>query len=640
MSTIVAPYVHEILELLDRVAQILVTDREERILAVNRTFCETYGYEAGEVLGKTPRMIASGAHPRRFWDEMRQTVADGRPWRGQVCNRTRSGGLVWVDMLISGLPQGAGYIAIAYDITERVRQQGRLAIKERLLRGASQLTQLGGWGIVLNHDAVHWTLGAQRLLGLPTPGSYLSWQRFLQLLREHIGDEVAEALENLSAAGGSWRWEGLRRDGRLWLELHAEVSRDPLGQLQIEGAVQDITERKHAELAAREAQQRAEQAVALRDRFLAVLSHEMRNPLQGLLGGLQLALDARDAARKDDYLRVALQGGRLLLRLLDDILTVAKLEAGHFQISPLPTDFQQIVSSLEQLYGLRARQLSLSLTFDIDPRLPPRLCLDELRMTQILGNLIANGLKFTARGGVCVQVRWLEEDAQRGTLAITVSDTGIGIPPDLRHRLFAPFVQVDPRAAGAHGGTGLGLWICASLLKLMQGSITVDDNPGGGTRFHIRLPVEVSCALAPAQPSPRSEAPTPAFSGHVLLVEDDPVNRIALASMLTALGLRCTTVGSAEEALGLWQQRGGEITAVISDLGLPGMDGRTLVRHLRGSSATPVPCFAITGEDPREALSSLLADGFISVLVKPIGLDSLRATLQPFLLAQPMSQPR
>ncbi len=617
----------DLLQVLDQAAQISVTDAQERITAVNETFCETYGYRREELIGSSHRILSSGTHPPRFWEDMRRTIRAGGTWRQVICNRTRSGDLVWVDTLIAPLPGGDGFASIRHDVTKQMRLQGRLAIKERLLTGASQLMQLGGWSVNLRLNLVQWTAKAQLLLGLPPTGTLLTWTGFLELLGRSTTPAAAEELGRMAEDGGSWAWEGRSADGARWLQLSSEVTRDALGQMQLEGAVQDITARKEAELALAAARRTAEEAVAARERFIAVLSHEMRNPLQGLLGGLQLLLEAREPAHKDEHARLAVQGGRLLLRLLDDILDLAKIEAGHFTIAVRPCAPRDIATNVAELYAGHARRLGLAFVANVDAAVPDLLLLDELRVTQVLSNLVANALKFTPAGAVRLHIG-MAGDA----LAITVVDSGIGIPPDARERLFQPFAQAHGGIASTYGGTGLGLWICGALVRAMGGSITVTSTPGAGSTFSIRLPAQPATGVR--------NPPTPAelagrLAGHVLLVEDDELGRLVVRRTLEGLGLACTAVGSAEEALLAWQRDHAAFNLLITDLELPGIDGRGLVARLRADPhGSQIPCLALSGHDLRGDAGAFADLGFSATLRKPLTLDDARAALTPFLPAR------
>lgn len=626
MPTLDSRFASGLLQVLDQAAQISVTDAQERITAVNETFCETYGYRREELLGSSHRILSSGTHPPRFWEDMRRTIRAGGTWRQVICNRTRSGDLVWVDTLIAPLPGGDGYASIRHDVTKQMRLQGRLAIKERLLTGASQLMQLGGWSANLRLNLVQWTSKAELLLGLPPTGTLLTWTGFLELLGRSTTPAAAEALAGLAEDGGSWAWEGRSADGARWLQLSAEVTRDALGQVQLEGAVQDITARKEAELALAAARRTAEEAVAARDRYIAVLGHEMRNPLQGLLGGLHLLIEAQEPARKDEHARLALQGGRLLLRLLDDILDLAKLEAGRFAITVRPCSPRAIVAAVADLYAAQARRLGLAFSTSVADAVPARLLLDELRLTQVLSNLVANALKFTPAGEVGLR---LDMAGTGDELVLTVTDSGIGIPPEARDRLFQPFSQVHGGTASTYGGTGLGLWICGSLVRAMGGTIAVASNPGAGSAFTIRLPAH---AAAEERQGPAQTGSVDRLAGHVLLVEDDELGRLVVQRTLEAIGLACTAVGSAEEALKVWQRDHAAFNLLITDLELPGIDGRGLVARLRADPhGSQIPCVALSGHAPAGQLAEY---GFAATLLKPLTIAAARAALGPFLPAR------
>jgi CheY-like chemotaxis protein len=329
------------------------------------------------------------------------------------------------------------------------------------------------------------------------------------------------------------------------------------------------------------------------------------------------------------------------------MLDHAKLSAGRFSAERVPVPVVDLVNSLSSLMSDRARRRGLQLSIDVDPGTPPRLLVDPTWLRRILVNLMANAVKFTAAGSVSVRLRMVApgEPALPGsdlTLVAEVSDTGIGIPADKLEAIFQPFVQADASITRRFGGTGLGLAISRRLAELMGGTLEAASVEGKGSRFVLRLPVALPDGAAATGGDPAVApsgqpmgAPVPVASGadvqRVLLVEDNPVNRMVAGEMLTMLGCSVSLAEDGQQAL----QRLTEspVDLVLMDLQMPVMDGISATRALRereraqGLPRTRV--IALSGNSAADYGEACVQAGMDGFLVKPVSLDSLRAVLQP-----------
>jgi len=430
---------------------------------------------------------------------------------------------------------------------------------------------------------------------------------------------------------------GRRKDGSTF-PLELAVSEMRLGaERHFTGVVRDITARREAERAVVAARVEAEQANAAKGMFLATMSHEIRTPLNGLLGMLELLSLSPLEGEQRESLEIARDSGRGLVRIIDDVLDHARIEAGKLEIRPEPVSVAQLLRRVQNTYYAVASSRDLALTHKVDPRISPALLVDPLRLLQILNNLVSNALKFTAKGRVEVRAEFLHRAAGVESVRICVEDTGIGIAPEAQERLFQPFEQAGVVTARLYGGTGLGLSICRRLTELMGGTIEMQSKPGAGTTMSLSLTLPIAEA-APAEHRPQAASvpdPLIAFGERplVLAVDDHPTNCELLARQLATLGLRVRKAEDGQKALALWREGG--IALVITDCNMPEMDGTALSRAIRdieareGRARTPI--IAWTANVLPSAVTQCQAAGMDDILTKPADLAAVREAVSKWL---------
>ncbi|MFM2148165.1 MAG: hypothetical protein RLZZ187_471 [Pseudomonadota bacterium] len=433
-----------------------------------------------------------------------------------------------------------------------------------------------------------------------------------------------------------------RRDGKRFVnELHISPVHDAAGKLlYLMGIQHDVTERVRAEDAARRAQRAAERASAEKSDFLAFVSHEVRTPLNGVLGTLSLLLDTPLDSEQRAYAETARRSGETLLWTVNELLDLSRIEAGKLELEEIAFDLGQPLREVLALQAASAADKGLRLTASLDAALPARVMGDPRRFRQVLLNLVDNAIKFTAAGTVDIHV-----GHKAGRIEVEVRDTGAGIPAPLRKRLFRRFQQADAGTARRHGGSGLGLMICRRLVGLMGGEIGVESEEGRGSVFRFDLPLHPAAPDAPGAATPAAASDTPrrlagdAPFARLLLVEDSEASQLVAAAILRKAGYEVDLARDGETAVEA--ATSGAYDAILMDVRMPGFDGYEATRRIRAlpGPAGRVRILALTASAMPGDVKRSLTAGMDAHLTKPVDRAGLLGAVAALLAAVP-ARPR
>lgn len=452
----------------------------------------------------------------------------------------------------------------------------------------------------------------------------LAWYKGDKETTKHITNAVKRAMRDGFADAEA---DLQRKDGT---KIVAYLTAVPLsfdGKTYFAGIGLDIAERKKVKEEMILALEKAEHANLAKGQFLANMSHEIRTPMNGIIGMTDLTLMTDLQEEQREYLTLVKSSTISLLRVLNDILDYSKIEAGKIELEKWPFDLQQTMNEVIDLFDIGARQKGLSLTLQIEKRVPNYIIGDSIRLRQVISNLVGNGIKFTYEGQVSVNVDVVEQSNKQVKLKFIVTDTGIGIPEDKLDKLFKRFSQVDDSNTRQFGGTGLGLAISKKLIEIMGGEIDVESTDNSGSSFFFTavfglLEQEVQKLKTEKSTGNELISYPNGNNKKVLLAEDDAVSRNMVTIMLKQRGFEVIGVENGLEAIAAFEKN--KFDVILMDVNMPHMDGYSATISIRGKEKTMnyrTPIIAMTAYALKGDREKCLAVGMDDYISKPISLN-------------------
>jgi PAS domain S-box-containing protein len=635
---------------------ILLLDREGKVASWNSGTRRLKQFEAAEIIGRhhscfyLPEDVAQGKPDHALQQASTQGRVEEEGWRVR-----KDGSRFWANVVITALHDQTGrlkgFSQITRDLTLRKQAEVELQKQETRLRAIVDHA-IDGIITVDDHGTIEsFNPAAERLFGYAA--AEVLGQNITLVMPEpyhgaHDSDLANDQRTGAAKILGTGREVlGRHKDGSVF-PIELSVSEMQLGnQRRFTIFARDITERrtvqsklkltasamesKNRELAL--AHNRALAATQAKSKFLASMSHEIRTPMNAIIGMADLLQDTVLSQDQQEYVHRFSRAATNLTDLLNEILDISKIEAGHLELESMPFDLADLVDKTAEMMAVRANAKALALMAFVHPDVPPCVMGDPTRLRQVLVNLTGNAIKFTEQGEVVIRIDPSRDQEDPSTLHFSVSDTGIGIPADKTQTIFDSFTQVDSSTTRKYGGTGLGLSISTRIIEQMGGGIEVTSTEGRGSTFSFTVPM----AAVPVPADASKPLPLALQGRRMLVVDDNETNRMIIREFLVRLGvvLSETSDGSAAlAALDEAQRRGEPFHLAILDFHMPDMNGIDLAQAIRARpafAALPLVMYASDMRDDQVRRARAL--GISSYLYKPISrtrlLAALAATLNP-----------
>ena len=609
---------------------IVTTDGGQRVVIFNHAAEAMFGYSAAEILGQPIDILMPARYRAAHRGQVESFGAGAVEARMMnqadrvVVGVRRDGSEFPIEASISRVQRagGAEYTVIMRDVTGRMRAARAQAATATLLRQTVEHIPLGVSVMDAKFNVIAFNERFLDVLGLPHDEFSIGdpMEKFLRYNAargEYGPGEVAEQVRTrlaLARRAEPHCFERKRADGRV-----VEVRGTPVPGGGFVTVYTDVTTQREESRRLIEAREHAEGAARTKSEFLATMSHEVRTPMNGVLGIAELLLDTELSTEQRDYVETILRSGQALLEILNDILDLSKIEAGKLDLESIAFDPAQALSDVIALSGPRASAKGLVLAAEVAPAVPRDVIGDPGRLRQVLSNLIGNSLKFTDSGAVRVAARLVSENGEEVVLGFTITDTGIGMTPEQQGKLFRPFTQADTSTTRRFGGTGLGLAICLRLVDTMGGGFEVKSEPGQGSSFSFTVRCKRAAAGA-SRAASAQEQTMRRFSGRVLVVEDNVVNRKVARATLKRFGLEVLEAENGSLALDLLAHE--TVDLIFMDMHMPVMDGIEATRRIRAAESAGAlrgrrAIVAMTANVLKDAVETCMEAGMDGFLPKP-----------------------
>ncbi|HEY3800015.1 MAG TPA: response regulator [Caulobacteraceae bacterium] len=606
---------------------IIMTDRDLRLIHASHSWLNLFGGE--KQLGQPLYEI----YPRyqRYDHAFQQVIAEGVEFPNDLVPwKSANGQISWVKSVVmpwrheDGSVGGVMITSTTVDDLVRAKQQTERS--EARLKLALEMSQMHVFEIDYEHKLLEKAGVEEAFYEEPQTYEDMTGERNLSVVhpddRARIGGMIQQLMAEDAPFSAEYRIN--RTDREVWAQSVLRVTRDDKGvATRLTGAIQDITDRKRAERDIAGALQAAEAANTAKSEFLANMSHEIRTPMNGIIGMNALLLRTNLTADQRKFAEAVRVSADCLLGIINDILDISKLEAGKVELEAIDFTLGSVVEDVVELLSPRAAEKGLEIAAFLDDGARAGFRGDPTRLRQVVLNLLSNGIKFTDKGYVAVEVRSSVGADGKTRVRLEAHDTGVGVPAEAKNRLFQKFQQADGSITRKFGGTGLGLSICKQLVELMDGEIGVDDRPGGGSIFWIE--VELPAAEQPVGDHRRVRH---TLKGQkVLVVDDIEINRSIFARQLEAEGavLAEAVDGPAALAAIVTADAIGEpFDMVLMDHMMPDMGGDTVAEKIRANGSLKQPRLILASSIGAPAPSDRAAKaGFDAFLTKPVRQQAL-----------------
>jgi len=618
-------------------------DVKGNITSVNELFCEISGYSREELMGQNHRILKSSFHPVSFYDDMWRDLAQGKVWRGTICNRTKDGNEYWVESTIVPFLNNKGkpykYVSARTDVTELRKSE------ERLYRSQS-FANIGTWDWNVVTGELYWSERIGPLFGYKSNVPETTYDNFLAAIHPEDRQKVIDAVNNCVEKGDEYNIEHrvVWPDGSVhWVLEKGNVLRSENGApLHMLGVVQDINQLKNTQENLIKARDEAEKANKAKSQFLSSMSHELRTPMNAILGFGQLLKIESDNINEsqNENIDEIIKAGRHLLELINEVLDLSKIESGRIDLfmedialEDVMAESLQIISPLAQKREIEIefKQAGNEVSFDQFLDYQTSIKADRTRLRQILLNLLSNAVKYNRENGkIIIACESRKENKQR----ISITDTGAGLSKQQQEKLFTAFERMGAEQSEVEG-SGIGLLITKKIVDLMEGEIGVNSEEGHGSTFWVEL---LGAGLSSNMEGRNNNSEEDELNRgkknimldnkkNVIYIEDNPANlRLVTQILSRSSGVELLT--APEPRLGIELAIEHLPDLILLDINLPGMNGYEVLSVLAQKEETKnIPVIAISANAMPQDLKKGREAGFTDYITKPIDVVELLETV-------------
>lgn len=627
------------------------TDKDGNCIWINQKALSLLGYSEKEVLGKDQHLLFhhhkhdESAYPAEECP-IYKTQNDGKTRECKEWFIRKDGSFFPVDLTVASTQNG-GSIVVFHDISDFVLKTDELENRQQLLELFFRQSMYGFFFMMLD-EPIEWNDSVDKEKALDYIFEHQHVTKINQAMLEQYGASEEEFLgftptdffeHNLQEGREIWR--GLFDRGTWHVNTNEQkfdgtpmvINGDYICLYDKEGRItghfgvqREVTEEIKAKAALQAAKEEAERANSSKSAFLANMSHEIRTPMNAVLGFSEILLSTDVDARQKNYLQKIVSSSRLLLDIINDILDFSKIEASKIEIEHKAFELSNSINKLKMMFKQTASEKGISLSYELSKNLPSVIIGDELRLTQILINLVSNAIKFTKEGMVTIALDVTKKGDKEATLHVSVKDGGIGMNEKQLQKLFQPFSQADSSITRKYGGTGLGLSISAGLVRAMGGALEAKSSEGVGSEFYFDIDVGVASweRADVAQEETQEAVYVYPDLSHVklLLVEDYEINQEVVTEILKRVKITPDIANNGKEAVEMFLAKPDAYDIILMDIQMPIMSGYEASKIIRGYNQE-IPIIALTAAAMVEDRTKALEAGMNEHLSKPIESDEM-----------------
>ncbi len=606
-----------------------------KIVDVNDAWLKLYGYQRNEIEQLTIKDVTAELESTK--KAVKRSTQVGTVFIPKRHHLKKDGTTFFVELSAGPFTWKGRQLmyAFTHDITDRIRTENRLMESEQMLAETQKIAKLGSWEFEVATGEIIWSEETFRIAGIE-PRDKLTLNEYMSIVHPDDHHLLLAALEKSNSDKTPYEVElrHLRPDKTCNYTLTRGmpvIENDKV--VKFKGSVVDITELKKSEQRFKLAAKAAEDANKAKSTFLANMSHEIRTPMNAVLGFSELLEDLITDRQQKQYLDSIMSSGKTLLSLINDVLDISKIEAGKLELQLKPVNLQPICEEIKNAFTWKTKEKNLNFVLDIDKTLPCSLLLDEIRIRQILVNLVGNAVKFTEKGYVRLSLskQFKDNDESAVDLVITIEDTGIGIPVEQKEMIFEAFRQQDAQNINKFGGTGLGLTITKRVVEILNGELSVESELGKGSKFEVKIKNVAVASVKAKEYSDDFISEVIKFQeAKVLIVDDIDVNRSLLINYLEPYNFDIIEAEDGKETIDLALSHKPDL--ILLDMKMPVMDGYEATKVIKSNKKLKhIPIVAVTASSLKGEEKTINDIGCNGLLRKPVTRKQLIEQLKGFL---------